>query len=564
MDGTISNITVEQLREMIDLVCPCTDDYLYLYDLKNDYYYISPHAMERFCIPNYEFHDVSKNHEKFVYPEDLEMLQNDLDMMVKGEKNFHNLQYRWLGVDKSPVWINCRGRLIYDEWGNPSIMLGCINEIGKKQKADNNSGLLVESSLRMHIQTMEESAIRGFMLRIGIDDFKEINENFGIEYGDMILKETAECISSVILPGQHLYRIVSDEYMIIDFLGGSVEDAYALYKKIAQAVDDFIERNRYEVVYTISGGVLGLTSLKDCSYLNVMKLSEFALSEAKRNGKNRCCIYNQEDYSKFLYKRKLIHELRHAVHDDFEGFDTHFQPIVNPSNNHLIGAETLLRFHSKEMGMISPVEFIPLLEETGLIIPVGKWVLHRAFAVCQEWKKYIPEFKISVNLSYIQIMKSPILTEILTSMREYGLKPENVIVELTESGFLESNYRCIELWNQLRRYGINLAIDDFGTGYSNFHYLYELSPNIIKIDRSFTNKALHSEYEYNLLSHIVDMARGINLKLCIEGIETGDELSNINRLKPDYIQGYYYGKPCTYQDFSDSYIEEYKNAKEIC
>lgn len=112
MDGTISNITVEQLREMIDLVCPCTDDYLYLYDLKNDYYYISPHAMERFCIPNYEFHDVSKNHEKFVYPEDLEMLQNDLDMMVKGEKNFHNLQYRWLGVDKSPVWINCRGRSI--------------------------------------------------------------------------------------------------------------------------------------------------------------------------------------------------------------------------------------------------------------------------------------------------------------------------------------------------------------------------------------------------------------------------------------------------------------------
>lgn len=559
MDGKVSNITIEQLREMIDLVCPCTDDYLYLYDLKNDYYYISPHAIERFCIPDYEFNDVAKNHEKFVHPEDLDMLLEDLDMMVKGVKNFHNLQYRWLGVDKQPIWINCRGRTICDNEGKPAIMLGCINEIGKKQKADNNSGLLVESSLRMHIQTMEESKLRGFMLRIGIDDFKDINENLGIEYGDKILRETANCISSVIMPGQNLYRIVADEFMIVDFLGGTEDDAYGLYKRIRQSVDQFIERNCYEAVYTISGGVLGITNLEDCSYLNIMKLSEFALSEAKRNGKNRCCIYNNQDYQKFLRRRELIHQLRHAVHHDFQGFDTHFQPVVDPSNNHLIGAETLLRFSSEKTGAVSPMEFIPVLEETGLIIPVGKWVLHRALAVCREWQEYIPGFKISVNLSYIQVMKSPILTEILTSVRQYGLEPEDVIIELTESGFLESNYRCIDLWNRLRRNGITLALDDFGTGYSNFHYLYELSPNIIKIDRTFTDKALHSEYEYNLLAHIVDMVRSIDLKLCIEGIETGDELNSINRLKPDYIQGYYYGKPCAYQDFCDTYMEEYKD-----
>ena len=558
MDGKNCRVTVEQLCEMVDLLHPCMDDFLYIYDLKKDYYFISPHAKERFCLPDNEFNDVAKNHEKFVYPDDLDMLVEDLDMMVKGEKSFHNLQYRWLGLEGEPIWINCRGRSLCDEDGNPAIMIGCINEIGAKQKADNVSGLLGESSLRAHLQQFVGVFPEGFMLRIGIDDFKDINENLGIDYGDMILRETANCIASIILPGQQLYRIVADEFMVVDFLGGTVEDARQLYKKIRQSIDDFIEENHYEAVYTISGGVLDSESLEEGSFSNIMKLSEFALSQAKRNGKNRCCIFQIEEYHKFQHKRALIRELRHAVHHDFQGFATHFQPIVNPSDNRLIGAETLLRFQSERTGAVSPVEFIPLLEETGLIIPVGKWVLHQALAVCREWRKYIPGFKISVNLSYIQVMKSPILSEILGCVEEYGLNPEDVIIELTESGFLESNCRCMDLWKRLRKHGVTLAIDDFGTGYSNFHYLYELSPNIIKIDRTFTDKALHSEYEYNLLAHIVDMVRSINLKLCIEGIETYDELDNINRLKPDYIQGYYFGKPCSYDHFYNTYIEAYK------
>lgn len=554
MDEKFYHITAEQLCEVVDLIHPCMDDYLYVYDLKADYYFISPHALKRFCLPDNQFHDVTKSHAKFVHPEDLDMLVEDLDKMVKGVKSFHNLQYRWLGLDGQPIWINCRGRVVLGENGQPAIMVGCINEIGAKQKADNVSGLLGESSLRNYLWKFQEIFPDGFILRIGIDDFKDINENFGIEYGDMILRETATCIASCTLPGQKIYRVVADEFVVVDFLGGSTQEADMLYRRIRQRVDEFIERNHYEAVYTISGGILDVLDIEDGSFSNVMKLSEFSMNEAKRNGKNKCYVFEEEDYRKFMRKKQLIREMRHAVHNDFYGFETNYQPIVDPSGNHLVGAETLLRFHSEKMGMVSPVEFIPILEETGLIIPVGKWVIHKAFEVCREFQKYIPGFKISVNLSYIQIIKSPILSEILACLEEYDLNPQNVIVELTESGFLESNHRCMDLWRHLREHGITLAIDDFGTGYSNFHYLYELSPNIIKIDRSFTVKAMNSEYEYNLLSHIVDMVRSIDLKLCIEGIETIGELDNINRLKPDYIQGYYFGKPCPYEDFSRQYI----------
>lgn len=555
MNYDIRKITIEQLYAIVDILHPCMDDYLYVYDLKNDYYFISPSAMQRFNLPNHEFHDVAKTHELFVHPEDLQVLVADLAMMKSGEKSFHNLQYRWLDREKQPIWINCRGCSLLDEEGNPYLMLGCINEIGAKQKADNVSGLLGETSLRSYLWNYKGNFLNGFILRIGIDDFKDINENHGMEYGDMILRRTAHCIAESITPVQQLYRVVADEFVIVDFLNGKEQEALDLYRRIRHEMDAFIEENRYEVVYTVSGGLLLSESIEDASFSNIMKLSEFSLNEAKRNGKNKCYKYCQEDYNRYLKKKETIHALRKAVYNNFEGFETYFQPIVESKSERLRSAETLLRFTSPETGSIPPIEFIPLLEETGLIIPVGKWVLGRALETCKEIHNYLPEFKIGINLSYIQVMKSHILNEIMLGVKEYGLSPSDVTIELTESGFLESNNNFTKFWENVKQEGLELAIDDFGTGYSNFHYLYELNPNIIKIDRSFTVRALSNEYEYRLLEYIIEMTHSIDLKLCIEGIETPQELQKVRMLNPDYIQGFFFGRPCSYEEFFDSYIK---------
>ncbi|NLL80518.1 MAG: EAL domain-containing protein [Clostridiales bacterium] len=547
--------TVAQLCDVIELLYPCMDDYLYVYDLKNDFYFISPNALDRFLMPSNQFHDVEKTHEQFVYPADLPLLQEDLADIVNGKKSGHNLHYRWVGHDKQPLWINCRGRVVKDENGLPSYMIGCINETGAKQRADNVSGLLGEASLRTLMQSITNRNPAGFIMRLGIDDFKDINENLGIEYGDQILKRTADCIASCIQPGQQLFRIVADEFIILDLLGGTTEDAVHLYKHIRQAIDLFIKENHYEAVYTISAGILSNRFLADSSYANVMKLSEFSLNEAKRNGKNRCYVFLPENYDAFLRRKKLLHTLRHAVHHNFDGFEVYFQPITYASSRQLRGAEALLRFHNEETGPVSPFEFIPLLEETGLIIPVGRFVLNQALAACQKWRGIVPGFSVSINLSYIQVMKSHILNEIIEGVQEYLLSPSSIIIELTESGYLESNPHFTKLWSKLKEYGIALALDDFGTGYSNLHYLHDLNPNIIKIDRSFTLKALRNDYEYNLLIHIIEMVHSLGLLVCIEGIETQEELNKINQLKPDYIQGYFFGKPCSYADFEAAFIE---------
>jgi EAL domain-containing protein (putative c-di-GMP-specific phosphodiesterase class I) len=167
----------------------------------------------------------------------------------------------------------------------------------------------------------------------------------------------------------------------------------------------------------------------------------------------------------------------------------------------------------------------------------------------------IPGFKVSFNISYIQVLKSDVLTDIVKGVKEYDLDPSLLIVELTESGFIESNDRFLSFCQGLKDNGVSLYLDDFGTGYSNFHYLADIAPKTIKVDRTFTLKALKNTYEESLLKHIIDMVHGIKLEMCVEGIETEEELTTISRLGPDYIQGYYFGRPCPKGEFMERFAK---------
>lgn len=580
MDPIMNSFSREQMEYIVELFNPCMDDYLYVSDLQKDCYKISKHATERFLLPGDNFDDAAKAHHTFVYSEDQSRLDDEFRRIMSGEIVFHNMHYRWLDRAGKPVWINCRGRVLNDADGKPHFLVGCINEIGQKQKADNVSGLLGESSLSAYVEQFEDGLPDGFFLRIGIDDFRDINGDFGMEYGDYILKSTADCIAENIKPSQRLYRILADEFMVVDFSGGDMEAATELYKNIRKSLDTFIEENGYKSVFTISAGAVD-TAKTSGTYENIMKLSEYALNTAKDQGKNRCYIYMQEDYDVFLRKKQITRQLHHAVNHGFEGFETYYQPIVDTKTRRLVGAEALMRFSMPERcedgetkkeavcvgedghdadekvhwERISPVEFIPLLEETGLIIPAGKWMLHQAISTCSRWQKYIPNFRININLSYVQVMKSRVLTEILTALRLYGLEPSAVGIELTESGYLDTNTHFQKLWDGLKKNGVLVILDDFGTGYSNLHCLGDLRPNYIKIDRSFTLKALNNQYEHDLMTQIITMTHKLDLTICVEGIETEDEFAKISELDPDYIQGFLFGKPQPAEEFYENLIK---------
>lgn len=543
-----------QIVDFIRKFSPCMDDYPYVMDVRKDTYYISEKALERFALASNFFDQAAEAHRKFVHADDIEMLLEDVGRMASGAQREHDIQYRWIGKNGEAIWINCRGHIIDGEDGKPLYMVGCVNEIGRKPIADNNSGLLESSAMADEIEQCCKNWVNGYILRVGIDDFRGINERFGMDYGDYILKSVGECVQNALKPGQIAYRVPADEFIILDFVYGKREDGRELYRKIRSGIDELIENNHYEAVFTISGGVLTNESVENPSYQDVMKTSQFALTEAKSRGKNQVYVFDRADYESFLRKREIRRFMRKSIADDFEGFELYFQPIVNVHTGKLYAAESLLRYTFPNGERISPVDFIPILEDTGLIIPVGKWVLKRAIEMCKEVRKSIPEFRVSVNLSYVQILKSPITDEIYYQMEESGLEPESMIMELTESGYLENTPTVRKVWEHLKEFGVSIAMDDFGTGYSNLQSIGNLTPNVVKLDRGFTLKALNNDYENRVMSYVIEMVHSLNLKICVEGIETEDELMQIKQLSPDYIQGYYYGKPCNKEEFLTKFV----------
>ena len=550
------SMSVDELCSVIDLLSPTTDNYPYVVDFRSDFYYIANQALERFCIPKNGFHNVISKHKEFVYAPDYEKLKAEFDDLLETDRCTHSMEYRWLDLKKKPIWIHCKGYLVRDDNMKPLYMIGCVNEIGKRQKADNVSGLLGESGFREYMNQLDTPLETGYLLRIGIDHFKEINDNFGQEYGDFVLKKTAECISGCTSEGQKVYKLVADEFLILDVASDEAKDADKLYDKVREAIDRFIETNEFKVMYTVSGGIVPFAALKGNQCSEALKLTDFALNEAKKLGRNRCYIFNGETYRKFLRKREITQELREAVINGFQGFTAFYQPVFAEDKKVPYGAEALMRFTSEKFGMISPAEFIPILEETGLIIPAGRWMMKEAMGKCSEIRKILSGFRMSINISQVQASKSDVIQDISAEMKRTGLPLEAVIVELTESDLLEQNINEKHFLTELKRMGISLALDDFGTGYSNFHYLSELKPEIIKIDRSFTAKAVADEQEYYLLNQFCTMIHNLDMKICIDGIESAQEWLKIPKLCPEFTQGYFWGKPCGYEEFVRKFVQE--------
>lgn len=563
MLDSVLNMSKKQIEDAIRILNPCMNDYLYVFDLKEDYYVISKHATERFILPSDKFYNATKKHEDFVYPEDISMLGKEIEQIKAGKKKFHDMKYRWLDKHNNPVWINCRGSVLFDENTQPHYLVGCINEIGVKPEADNVSGLLGEYALDRYIKdTCTDNIPDGFIIRMSIDNFSTINADFGMSYGDFILKRTAECILESIKPTQKLFKAGSDEFIIVDFNGSSINEAVDIYKQCKKHINNFIENNRYNTIYTLSAGIINTRDIT-LEEENYVKLSEFALKTAKDNGRNNYYIYSKTDYDSYKRKLYISKALHNAVNEDFKGFQVFYQPVVDASTYMLTGAEALMRFSIKKEGVdeceyISPVEFIPVLEETGLIIPAGRWILEQSAKQCSIWNEHVKDFRVNINVSYIQVMKSDVFSDIMSVIDKYSLQPSCIGIELTESGYLDSSTHFNHLWRMLKDNGVYVILDDFGTGYSNLHCLSDLKPNYIKIDRTFTLKALRNKYDYELMTYIIDMAHSLGLKLCIEGVETSDDLRQLREPGADYIQGYLFGKPYPAVEFEKRYVNDEK------
>lgn len=547
---------LDEMKYFLSLMGKCTDDYLYAFDLTNDKAIYTKSIMDVFALEDNEFENATSILEKVVHPDDLDMLMKDLDEGIKGRKKEHNLEYRWKTIDGEYAAISCRGQYVLSH--GVKYLIGRISEIGKQSRFDNKTGLYREVVLEnVYNEGAKVRHSRGFLMLIGIDNFKELNEKYGAKIGDEALNILTDSIRKYVDDPLNIFRMPGDEcaiYMPYS-MDDDIEQSKVLYKRIRNEIDRAIERRKFDVFFTISAGAAEFDSERD-NFNDLLKNTKFSLHSAKLNGKNRCEIFVNSEYINYISKLGIQDELRRCISENYEGFELYFQPIYNPYTNCIAGAEALIRWNSAKYGFMGPDKFIPLLEDSALIIPLGRWIIDTAAKACNRWITNIPDFVMHINLSFVQIVKSNIIKDVLEYIGRYSAANNHYVFEITETIEMEHIPAVDRVFKEFIKNGFSLAIDDFGTGYSNYGYMRDKTFNIVKVDRSFITNIDKQRNNYLMVSFIIKMAHEMGIHVCIEGVETEEELLCVKELGADYIQGYYYGKPVCSADFEEQHLKK--------
>lgn len=539
---------------LLNLLSETTDDYLYMWDIRNGAFYISDNAYDDLDISRLIEQDVVTVWSKIMVREDLGLWLSDMQMIQEGSKDYHDMEYRVYNKSGRVIWVSCRGTVKKDRQDRPLFMIGRISNIGKQNKFDNVTGLMNRNQFEqdMNILVRQKDTANGVVVVLDIDNFKNINEKYGYGFGDRALNLLSNLISAMLPQGCQLYRLDGDEFVFL-IKDGTKEAVRGIYENIQMFIGSHFAVEGRQILISLSAGACFFPDDGN-TYQKLFRNAENAVEIAKMNGKNQLVFFSEEMYKQKLRNMELQESLHACVKDGFSQFELFYQPQVDAVTGAVTGAEALLRWHSPEHGEVFPSEFIPLLEESRLITQVGAWILEESVRQFRIWRRQVPDFAMSVNVSYIQLKENALL-EYLKTRQWDDLPAGQLVLELTESCWVPNLQFLNQEFEELRAMGYGIAIDDFGTGYSSLSHLKELPANVLKVDRSFVTGIHKGSYEYIFLEYIIKLAHSIGLKVCVEGVETEEEFDIVKQTLPDYIQGYLFGRPVSASGFEKLYLK---------
>lgn len=387
------------------------------------------------------------------------------------------------------------------------------------------------------------------LLFLDLDGFKLINDSLGHDVGDCLLQAVAKRLQSVVREGDTVARIGGDEFVIL-LLNIQTDDAAAkVARKIITTIAEPFELAEHELSASVSIGIsLYPNDSDDIDVL--LKNADKAMYRAKHKGENSFHFFLPAKDPETAKRLKLENELRFAIeHDQLE---LYYQPQLDLNSGKIAGVEALVRWRHPELGMLPPAQFIPLAEETGLIVPLGDWVLWRGCQQYRHWRDsgFAP-MRMAINLSTRQFMVMRLKETVKRAIEAAGMKPAHLVLEITESGAMQNVEYSVKTLSNLRELGVQIAMDDFGTGYASLNYLKRFPLDILKIDRSFIQGLHTSHTDWAIASAVVAMARRLNLRVLAEGVEHEEQLLYLRALKCDEFQGFLISKPLSTEDFTE-------------
>ena len=534
------------------------NDGLWDWDLERDGVYFSPRWK---AMLGYREEEIGGRIEEWfdrVHPEDLERLRTALTDHLEGRTPHFECEYRVYTKSGQMLWVLSRALAVRNAAGQGYRIAGSLTDITARKLAqerllhdafhDALTGLanraLCLDRLEQALKQYRRDPERVFgVLFFDLDRFKNINDSLGHSVGDQLLVEVARRLQRFLRPGDTVARLGGDEFAVILTDIGGVAEATHVAERIHELLAQVFVIRDHEVFTSASIGI-AMISEKYERPEELLRDADLAMYRAKQGGTGCCEVFDSTMYESAVALLKLETELRRAV--EREEFVMHYQPIVSVGSGRILGFEALVRWRHPEHGLILPDQFIPAAEETGLIVPLGWWVLRTACRQAHEWQQLFPvepPLSISVNISGKLFLTSNMADRMLEVLQETGLPPESLRLEITESAMMDHRDAAVAELTRLRAAGVKLHIDDFGTGYSSLTYLQRFSYDSLKIDRSFVSGIRQEQEGTELVRAIVALGQMLNMNVIAEGVETPEQYRWLLAMNCPEAQGFWFSKP---------------------
>lgn len=549
-------------EDLLNIAFEAAQDGLWDYRVGTDEVYFSPRWFTMLGYQPDEFAHTFENWVRLLHPDDRDEALRVIEQVSDMGKPQFSVSFRMREKGGSWRWILSRGKVVeLAPDGTAARLVGVHSDVSQLKRAeadlvylayhDQLTGLLnrkafyerAELTLR-HAERSTSEQLRAFLL-IDLDNFKDVNDGFGHDFGDRLLKQAAWRLSHSIRQSDLLFRLGGDEFTIILTNIEREVDAALVASNLLRAFATPFVLDGHSVYTGISVGI-ALYPRDGNDAPDLIRKADTALYDSKRD-RNTYRFYTLQMQNEAVRRMHILGSLRRAI--DADELTLHYQPII-AKNGTVRGAEALLRWHCPDEGLKMPGEFIEVAEQTGLILDIGRWVLDRATRDAEQWRRAgLGDLHVSVNLSPRQLRERTIVADIEEALDHSGLPNELLMIELTENSFVDLSDESTDRLDAIRALGIKLAIDDFGTGYSSMSYLKRLPVDAIKIDRSFVVGVPINPQDVSIVEAVMTMAHGLGLKVVAEGVDDPEQIRFLSSRSCDAFQGYYFSRPVPSDDF---------------
>jgi diguanylate cyclase (GGDEF)-like protein/PAS domain S-box-containing protein len=508
-----------------------------------------------------------------IHPEDIERLNLALSSHLEGITPSLECEYRMMHQDGAYRWMLCRGLALFDAQKKPFRLAGSQTDITTRKQIEAelihralhdeltglpNRALFLDRLAMVFEHTRRSENKSAAVLFLDIDHFKVINDSLGHVNGDDLLKAFAQRMKQCLRTGDTVARFGGDEFALLIDRIQHEDEATLIAERIRLELQKPFSIQGLEIFTSASIGIAFITSHYQ-SIEDLMRDVDVAMYHAKYNGRARYEVFEASMYERSINRLQLEAEIRRGINNN--EFILHYQPVFTLSSLELVGFEALIRWQHPLRGLLLPGEFIHVAEESGLIVPLGEWVLRTACTQAQAWYQltHIP-LKMAVNLSALQFNDRRLVQIVRSALEESGFDPSYLDLELTESVAMQNLEKTLEILKVFQEMGVSISIDDFGSGYSSLDHIRYLPTNTLKIDRSFIKEI--KQEDSAIVAAIITMAHQLQLKVIAEGVETENQLSILTRIQCDQVQGFFLGKGVPAETIQESILLKKVSIKE--